>query len=39
MTSEIVVKNGKVLHLGLAKGQLAGNVFLVGDPARAIRVS
>jgi uridine phosphorylase len=39
MASEIVVKDGKVLHLGLAKGQLAENVFLVGDPARAIRVS
>ena len=39
MISEIVVKNGKVLHLGLAKGQLAENVFLVGDPARANRVS
>ena len=35
MVSEIVVMNGKVLHLGLAKGQLAANVFLVGDPARA----
>jgi uridine phosphorylase len=39
MASEIVVKDGRVLHLGLAKGQLAENVFLVGDPARAIRVS
>jgi uridine phosphorylase len=39
MASEIVVKDGKVLHLGLSKGQLAENVFLVGDPARAIRVS
>lgn len=39
MASEIVVNNGKVLHLGLAKGQLAENVFLVGDPARALRVS
>ena len=39
MASEIVVKDRKVLHLGLAKGQLAENVFLVGDPARAIRVS
>lgn len=39
MKSEIVVINGKVLHLGLAKGQLAANVFLVGDPARAIRVA
>lgn len=39
MVSEIVVKDGKVLHLGLAKGQLAGNVFLAGDPARAVRIS
>jgi uridine phosphorylase len=39
MKSEIVVKSGKVLHLDLAKGQLAGNVFLVGDPARALRVA
>ena len=39
MASEIVVNNGKVLHLGLAPGQLAENVFLVGDPARAVRVS
>ncbi len=33
--SEIVVKNGRVYHLGLAKGELAGNIFFVGDPARA----
>jgi len=39
MKSEIVVKDGKVLHLGIAKGQLARNVFLVGDPARALRVA
>ena len=39
MKSEIVVVDGKVLHLGLARGQLAENIFLVGDPARAIRVS
>ena len=39
MASEIVVIDGKVLHLGLAKGQLAENVFLVGDPARAVRVA
>ena len=39
MKSEIVVVDGKVLHLGLTKGQLAENIFLVGDPARAIRVS
>lgn len=39
MASEIVVVDGKVLHLGLAKGQLADNIFLVGDPARATRVA
>lgn len=39
MKSEIVVNDGKVLHLGLAKGELAQNVFLVGDPARALRVA
>ena len=39
MRSEIVAPNGKVLHLGLANGQLAENVFLVGDPARALRVA
>lgn len=39
MTSEIVVVNDKVLHLGLAKGELAQNIFLVGDPARAVRVA
>lgn len=39
MVSEIVVRDGRVLHLGLAKGELAENVFLVGDPARAIRVA
>ena len=39
MTSEIVVNDGRVLHLGLAPGELAENVFLVGDPARALRVA
>ena len=39
MVSEIVVNNDRVLHLGLARGELAENVFLVGDPARAVRVS
>ena len=39
MISEIVVVDGKVLHLGLEKGQLADNVYLVGDPARALRVA
>ena len=39
MKSEIVISDGRVYHLGLAKGELARNVFLVGDPARAYRVS
>jgi len=39
MKSEIVVNAGKVLHLGLAEGELAENIFMVGDPARAVRVS
>ena len=39
MASEIVIVDGKVLHLGLAPGQLARNLFLVGDPARALRVA
>ena len=37
--SEIVITNNRVYHLGLAKGELARNVFLVGDPARAYRVA
>jgi len=39
MRSEIVVNDGRVLHLGLAPGQLAENILLVGDPARALRVA
>ncbi len=39
MKSEIIIKEERVYHLGLAKGELASNVFLVGDPARAHRVS
>ena len=37
--SEIVVVNGRLYHLGIKKGDIADNVFIVGDPARAIRVS
>jgi uridine phosphorylase len=37
--SEIVIVENRVYHLGLAKGELAKNVFIVGDPARAVRVS
>jgi uridine phosphorylase len=37
--SEIVVVDGCVYHLGLRPDQLAPNLFLVGDPARAYRVA
>ena len=37
--SEIVVRDGRLYHLGIAKGQVAPNLFLVGDPARAYRVA
>ncbi|NNF01012.1 MAG: hypothetical protein HKN25_18490 [Pyrinomonadaceae bacterium] len=39
MRSEIIVSGGRIYHLGLAKGELAKNIFLVGDPARAERVA
>jgi len=37
--SELVVNDGRAYHLGLAPYELARNVFLVGDPARATRVA
>ena len=37
--SEIVVVNDRLYHLGINKDEIAKNVFIVGDPARAIRVS
>ncbi len=37
--SELVAPGGRVLHLGLAPGELARRVVLVGDPARALRVA
>ena len=37
--SEIVIVNERLYHLGIKKGDLADNVFIVGDPARAVRVS
>lgn len=37
--SEIVVSEGRVYHLGLAQHELARNIFLAGDPARAERIS
>ncbi|MBX2816166.1 MAG: hypothetical protein KTR24_09215 [Saprospiraceae bacterium] len=39
MRSEIVVKEGRVYHLGLAPHELASRVILVGDPARTERVA
>ena len=37
--SEIVVVDGRVYHLGLRPSELAGNLFIVGDPARAYTVA
>jgi uridine phosphorylase len=37
--SEIVVVDGRVYHLGLRPEQLAQNLVIVGDPARARRVA
>jgi uridine phosphorylase len=37
--SEIVVVGGRVYHLGLLPCELAANLFIVGDPARAYGVA
>ncbi len=37
--SEIVIHDNRVYHLGLEKGELATNIFLVGDPARCYKVA
>ena len=37
--SEIVIVNNKLYHLGIKKSDLPEKIFIVGDPARAIRVS
>jgi uridine phosphorylase len=37
--SEIIAHDGRVYHLGLAPDELAENLFIVGDPARATRVA
>jgi len=37
--SQFVAPGGRVLHVGLAPGELADRVVLVGDPARALRVA
>lgn len=37
--SDIVVVDGRVYHLGLLPSELASNLFIVGDPARAYEVA
>ena len=37
--SEIVIVKERLYHLGIRKGDLADTVFIVGDLARAARVS
>lgn len=37
--SEFPAPGGRVLHLGLAPGEIAPRILLVGDPARAHRVA
>ena len=37
--SEIVIIDERLYHLGIKKGDLAQNIFIVGDPARAKRVA
>lgn len=37
--SEIVAPGGRIYHLGLAQGELARNVLIAGDPARAERIA
>lgn len=37
--SEIVTHDGRLYHLGVAPDEVAGNVFLVGDPARTYQVA
>lgn len=39
LPSEIVVADGRLYHLGIAPHEVAGRVFLVGDPARAFKVA
>ena len=37
--SEVVLRGDRLYHLGVAPGEVATRVFLVGDPARAHRVA
>jgi uridine phosphorylase len=38
-SSELITKKDRIYHLGLRPEQLARNLFIVGDPARAERVA
>ncbi len=37
--SELILKEGRVYHLGLSKEELADTIITVGDPQRVVRVS
>ncbi len=37
--SELVLVNNRVYHLGITSEQVASNIFLVGDPARAYKIA
>ena len=37
--SELIVVDGRIYHLGLSPDELARNIFVVGDPARADKVA
>lgn len=37
--SELILKEGRVYHLGLSKEELAETIITVGDPQRVVRVS
>lgn len=37
--SQIITRDGRLYHLGITSEDVAGTVFLVGDPARAYKVA
>ena len=39
MRSEVITRNGRLYHLGIAVGEVAQLIFLVGDPERASLVA
>ena len=38
-SSELIINDGKIYHLGLRPDQITKNIFLVGDPARVEKVA